>query len=101
MKDDFSVALQRNLQGIEYEKQGLVDKAIILYEENIEDFDEGSHPYKRLAIIYHKQKKYEDERRVLEQAVYVFKYIVSNKRMDKEPKLKYFNDRLKKLNKQI
>lgn len=101
MEDDFSVAVQRNLQGIEYEKQGLVDKAIMLYEENIEDFFEGSHPYQRLAIIYRKQKNYEDERRVLEQAVYVFKNIVSKKRADREPKLKYFNDRLKKLNKQI
>lgn len=94
MLDD---CVDRNLQGIEYEKSGNVDAAIELYEQNLlEDF-EGSHPYWRLAIIYHKRKEYDNERRVLKHAIKVFETKVSLKRADRLKKLKRFRERLSKI----
>lgn len=97
-KDEiFSKQAERNLKGIELEKQGRVEEAIKLYEQNIEENFEGSHPYTRLAIIYSKQKRKDDEIRVLKRAIYVFENIIPNLRGDKSPKLEKYKDRLRKL----
>ena len=48
------------------------DLAIKLYEKNITENFDGSHPYNRLAIIYRKQKDYQNEIRVLNKAINVF-----------------------------
>lgn len=58
-----------NEKGIEYERVGDMDNAILCYEENITNRFDGSHPYKRLAIIYRRKKDYINEIRVLEQAL--------------------------------
>ena len=86
----------RNLQGIELEKSGQVDEAIHLYEENVKEKFEGSHPYKRLAIIYRKRKQIDDEIRVLEKAIWVFENVVYQERADRLPKLDKFKKRLAK-----
>ena len=39
---------------MELEKEGKIDSAILLYEENVKESFEGNHPYDRLAVIYHK-----------------------------------------------
>ena len=96
-----NIQVERNLKGIEYEKQGLTDAAIKLYEQNIAEYFEGNHPYDRLAIIYHKRKQYEDEKRVLETAIFVFENIVNPRRGDKLPKLHKFKTRLEKLNNRL
>lgn len=96
-----NIYLQRNLLGIEFEKLNEIEEAVNLYERNISDNCEGSHPYNRLAIIYRKFKLYEDEKRVLEKAVYVFENLVDEKRADRIPKLEKFKERLEKVYKLI
>ena len=87
------VQVDNNLNGIKAEKNDESEEAIRLYEQNVAARFDGSHPYKRLAIIYRKQKRYDDEVRVLEAAVDVFSKL---KRQDASDKLKYFKDRLAK-----
>jgi len=58
----------RNLEGSELEKAGKVDEAIALYEKNIKEGFDGSHPYTRLAIIYRRRKLFDDEARVIKKA---------------------------------
>jgi len=95
--NDFDIQLQRNLEGIELEKQGKIDEAIELYEKNINENFEGNHPYDRLAIIYNKRKQIDNEIRVLKKAISVFDNVVSDERGDKLTKLEKFQKRLKKI----
>jgi tetratricopeptide (TPR) repeat protein len=90
--------LERNLQGIELERQGRVDEAIELYETNVSEDFEGNHPYDCLVYIYEKRKQYNEARRVLEKAIYVFDNIVNKERMDRLPKLNKFKKELSRLN---
>jgi len=92
----FEIQLDRNLQGIEFEKRGELEKAIRLYEKNVEEDFEGNHPYDRLAIIYRKRGEYKEEIRVLRKAIFVFENKVHSGRMDREPKLLKFRERLEK-----
>lgn len=95
----FDKQVDRNLKGIEYEKCAELNKAIDLYEKNIAEDFEGNHPYDRLAVIYRKQGKLDDEIRVLQKAIYVFENIVDKNRTDRIPKLGKFTKRLTKVNK--
>jgi tetratricopeptide (TPR) repeat protein len=98
----FSKLVNRNIKGIKYEKEGKVNLAIKLYEKNISENFEGSHPYNRLAIIYRKQKDYQNEIRVLNKAVEVFSNLmITSPRSDIEPKLEKFKNRLDKSKKLI
>lgn len=54
----------RNNQGIEFEKNGNLESAIVIYEISVADCFFGSHPYDRLRIYYTKQKWYKDAIRV-------------------------------------
>jgi len=58
------ILTQRNIEGEEAERKGNIDRAIELYEENVEDRFDGSHPYDRLRIIYARLGRYEDAIRV-------------------------------------
>lgn len=87
-------AVQRNLAGIEAEKAGDIDRAIELYEQNVKEKFDGNHPYDRLAIIYHKQKKYDDEERVLLAAIDVFSKL---DRSDAKAKVDKFAKRISKI----
>ena len=58
--------VDRNLKGIELEKQGDEEQAIALYEANVADRFDGSHPYERLRIMYTYRKKYKDAIRICE-----------------------------------
>jgi tetratricopeptide (TPR) repeat protein len=91
-KEDRQV--DRNLEGIKLEKEGKTDKAISLYEKNLEENFEGSHPYNRLAIIYRKRGQIDEEIRVLEKAVYLYENVVYKDRVDRLVKLDKFKDRL-------
>ncbi len=91
--------INRNLKGVELEKEYKMDKAIELYEKNIKEEFAGNYPYERLAIIYSKKGVLEDEIRVLEKAVWVFENIVYKGRSDRLPKLDRFKKRLEKANK--
>ena len=90
--------VNRNLKGVELEKECKMDKAIELYEKNIEEEFDGSYPYEKLAIIYSKKGSLEDEIRVLKKAVWVFENIVYKDRSDRFPKLDRFKKRLEKAN---
>lgn len=87
----------RNIKGRELERNGNIDAAIALYEKNVSEHFEGNFPYDRLAIIYRKRKQYNDEKRILLHAIYVFDNIVYCGRGDRLPKLHKFQDRLAKL----
>jgi tetratricopeptide (TPR) repeat protein len=94
--DRFEKQVERNLKGIQFEKEGQLEQAIKLYEANIKENFEGNHPYDRLAVIYRKQGRVDDEIRVLEKAVWVFENVVYKERADRIPKLKRFQKQLDK-----
>lgn len=58
--------------GIRYEKEGNIEDAVKVYEENIAMRSNGRHAYDRLKIIYRRQKDRENEIRVLRVAIGVF-----------------------------
>lgn len=60
----YAIMVQRNLNGREFEQQGDLPAAIALYEGNLADQFDGSHPYERLRIIYNRQKDYANALRV-------------------------------------
>lgn len=92
----FSRQVERNLLGIELEKQDKTENAIHLYEENVKELFIGTHPYTRLAIIYRRIKSYSDEIRVLEKAIYVFENIVPKNRIGIVDVINSFKARLLK-----
>jgi tetratricopeptide (TPR) repeat protein len=93
---DYSEQVQRNLTAIKLEKLGRVDEAIRLYEANVEESFDGSHPYTRLATIYRKRKQIDDEIRVLEKAIWIYEDVVQKERDGRELKLAVFKKRLEK-----
>lgn len=94
-KSTLDQAVDNNHKGMSCEKSGNIDKAIMYYERNVTNRFEGNRPYDRLAIIYRKRKDYDNEVRVLETAIDVFKNINSG-RQDVAPKLAKFKMRLSK-----
>ncbi len=95
--DNFSNQVNRNLKGKENEQKGENEVAIKEYEKNIKEGFEGNHPYDRLAIIYRKNKDYDNEIRVLNRAIEVFIELSKNSpRQDINPKLEKFRNRLNK-----
>lgn len=71
-KELLEKCVKRNNKGIEYEKAGKIKLAIKQYEANISDGYPAHHSYKRLMVIYHKQKDLENEIRVIRRALEVF-----------------------------
>ncbi len=90
---------EKNALGKIFEKDGEIEKACACYEGCIRNKFEGNYPYDRLAILYRKLKRSEDELRVLNKAIKVFEKIANNGRVDGEQKLDKFKSRLKKLSK--
>lgn len=59
-----------NNNGIKYEKSGNIEDAIAVYENNISgDCYPACHSFDRLMILYRKQKRYDDEIRIIERAI--------------------------------
>lgn len=61
-----------NDRGIAHEKAGKIKSAIKVYEQNILSEYPAHHSYKRLMVLYHKAKDYENEERVILRALYMF-----------------------------
>jgi len=61
----FNICVTRNLGGKEAEKDGNLRKAIVLYEDNVQDCFDGKFPYERLRIIYKKLGRDADAVRVM------------------------------------
>lgn len=68
----WSQQVERNLEAIVYEEDGNVAEAIKLYETNVSEGFEGTHPYKRLAELYIELDQRDNLMRVLEKALTVF-----------------------------
>jgi tetratricopeptide (TPR) repeat protein len=62
----WQIMVERNLQGKDMEKAGRIEEAIALYEANVRDRFDGTHPYDRLRILYTREKQYDDAIRVCE-----------------------------------
>lgn len=62
-----------NNKGMAYEKSGDINLAIETYEENIKGDYPALHSYDRLMILYRKRKDYQNEIRVIDAALKVFK----------------------------
>lgn len=78
------------------EEEGNIDESIEIYEKMISYATDLPGPYNRLAILYRKRKRYADEIRVLERAVYVYENVVFVYRADRISKLEKFKERLEK-----
>lgn len=65
--------VELNNKGMAYEKSGDIDLAIETYEENIKGDHPALHSYDRLMILYRKRKDYQNELRVIDAALEVFK----------------------------
>ncbi len=61
-----------NNQGIAFEKEGNIDKAIEVYEKNVAKDTDGCYSYDRLLVIYKKLKREDDEFRICQLAVKKF-----------------------------
>lgn len=91
----FSLMVDRNLLGQELERAADVPTAVALYEANARDRFDGNFPYERLAVIYRREKRLDDEIRVLKRAVEVFS-AYRGPRSDVQPKLAAFQRRLER-----
>ncbi len=60
------ILVDRNVNGKQLEKDGRTEDAVELYEANVADCFDGSHPYDRLRIIYSKHGRYSEAIRVCE-----------------------------------
>lgn len=60
----FGEMLLRNQRGIDEEKRGELDQAIIEYEANVADQFVGAHPYRRLQAIYLTRRDYDNALRI-------------------------------------
>lgn len=96
MEINENLQTERNLQGAEFEKNGNLEKAVELYEENVAESFKGNHPYDRLATIYKNQNDLDNEIRVLEKAIIVYEEITIEDRLEGLPKLFRFKNRLEK-----
>ena len=71
-EENASIFADNNNKGIQLEKDGNIEEAIILYEENLKINIPGTHPYDRLMTLYHKKGRFADELRVIKKAVAMF-----------------------------
>lgn len=89
---DLQQTTDNNNKGIALEKEGNIASAIEVYEVNLKIGYPATHSYKRLMVIYHKEKRYEDEIRVIKKAISMFSL---DERYDKD--VTKWQERLNKL----
>lgn len=91
IKSQIDRSAELNNKGIALEKDGKIEDAINVYEENIKIGYPATHSYERLMILYHKGKRYQDEKRIVEIAISVFtteNAVRAKKAIKANPKLK-------------
>lgn len=86
---------QNNNKGIAFEKQGDTDRAIEAYERNLDIAYPALYSYERLMVLYRKEKRYDNEIRVIEKAINDFPVKSHKIYIDK---WKYRLEKAKKLN---
>lgn len=69
---DLNETANNNNIGIDFEKKGNIPNAIEAYERNLEIAYPALHSYERLMILYRREKRYEDEIRVIKKALIDF-----------------------------
>jgi hypothetical protein len=77
----------RNILGNLLERVGRPEEAAEVYEANLAEDFSGRYPYERLAVIYRRQRRAEDELRVLRQAVAVVERELARGRRSVVPQL--------------
>ena len=82
-----------NNRGIECERYGNIAEAMAIYEQNIELGYPAHHAFKRLLVLYRKDRDYSNELRVAQRACRVFPKEQSYK--DRREKIKELQKRAK------
>ena len=86
---------RRNIDGMELERNGRLDLALELYEQNVEEGFEGDWPYGRLTAYYEKLGRYDEAERVLNRAIDVFKASKKRSAADRRATVQVFRNRLR------
>ncbi len=86
---------RRNLDGMELERNGRLDLALELYEQNVAEGFEGDWPYGRLVAYYEKIGRYDEAERVLNRAIVVFKASKQRSAEDRRATVQVFRNRLR------
>ena len=86
---------RRNIDGMELERNGRLDLALELYEQNVEEGFEGDWPYGRLVAYYEKIGHYDEAERVLTRAIDVFKASKKRSAADRRATVQVFRNRLR------
>ena len=90
----------RNLRGMELEREGQVDAAMALYEQNVAEGFAADWPYGRLVAIYERLGRPEDALRVLERGLAVFKASRARTPEDHRAVMAVFRNRMRKIRKE-
>lgn len=69
---EIALTASLNNEGIELEKNGKEDEAIIVYEKNVSRRCTATHSYDRLLVIYRKRKDIDNELRIAKLASAIF-----------------------------
>ena len=69
---EINLTASLNNEGIELEKDGKEDEAIIVYEKNVSRRCAATHSYDRLLVIYRKRKDVDNELRIAKLASAIF-----------------------------
>ena len=80
-------------QGIEAENNNDIKKAVELYELLLSRKFDGTHPYRQLCEIYHKQKLYKEEIRVIK----CLRKVTPKWRYDEANKYRWYDKRYSEL----
>lgn len=86
---------RRNLDGMDHERAGRIEQAILLYERNVAEGFEGDWPYGRLVACYEKSGQLDEAERVLHRAIEVFRTTKRRGAEDRRGTLRAFRGRLR------
>lgn len=86
--------LERTALAMKYEKEENIKKAVMLYQKNVDEEAQDPQNYIRLAVLYRRTNKPEQEIKVLEKALVVFEGLCFNKNSG-------FTEQLKKLQESV
>jgi len=89
-----SSALDKNMMGMEFEKEKELEKACACYEGCVRSGFNGNQPYDRLIVLYRKLDRPKDVLRVVKKAVAVFEKVARQGRSDGPAKLKKYEAQL-------
>lgn len=93
-QDRFYKECQRICElGIRAEQKGDIENAIKAYEDLLSHGFDGTHPYRALCEIYHKQKRTNDEIRVINR----LREVTPKERYKESDKYRWYDKRYKEL----